>query len=220
MFALQFISSEIFPLKKSDDAESALIFLSDWMVKQLPVVENMKVLGFVTDITLLENEGKKVEELMQLNVDDYCISEHMHVFEIWQKLSANQFNSLAVINNEGMFKGIISSQDIALNSFSNSSLKQEGSILVLEVQAIQYSLAEIARICESNDAKVIHLMIESLKDENNTLHVSLKLNKLFLSPVIASLERFGYRVVFTNSASDVNQSLDDRFQWLVKYLNT
>ncbi len=220
MFAAQFISSEIFSLKKSDDTESALMLLSDWMVKQLPVVENLKVLGFVNEKILLENEGKRVEELMLIDVEKYCVPEHMHLFEIWQRLVLNNFSTLAVVSSEGIFKGVISSQDIALNSFANSSLIQEGSILVLEIQAIHYSIAEIARICESNEAKIIHLMVTSLKDENNTLHVSLKMNKQHLSYVISSFERFGYKVIYTNSVSDSNQSLEDRFQWLIKYLNT
>ncbi len=220
MFASQYISGEIFPLKKSDDAESASIFMSDWMVKELPVVDNLKVLGYVNERTLLENSSKKVDELMQLDVAPYCVLEINHVFEIWQRMGQYNLSSLAVINSEGQFKGVISARDLAINTYTQSALMQEGSLLVLEISAIQYSLAEIARICESNDAKIIHLMVETLKDESNTLHVSIKLNKLFLSHVIASLERFGYKVIFTNSALDPNQSFDDRFKWLVKYLNT
>lgn len=220
MFANQYISSEIFSLKKSDNAESALIFMSDWKVKELPVVDNLKVLGFVNEISLLQNMEKKVDEIMQLDMAHYCIHEHKHVYEIWQRMCQYHLTSLAVINSEGLYKGVISSQDIAQQSFSNSAIMQEGSLIVLEISAIQFSLAEIARICESNDAKIIHLMVETLKDEANTLHVSIKLNKLFLSHVIASLDRFGYKIIFTNSALDPNQSMDDRFSWLLKYLNT
>ncbi|MDP1727093.1 MAG: hypothetical protein Q8M15_09955 [Bacteroidota bacterium] len=220
MFANQYISSEIFSLKKSDNAETALMFMSDWMVKELPVVDNLKVLGFVNELSLLENPDKKVDELMLLDIAHYCIPEHYHVYEIWQRMCQYRLTSLAVINADGLYKGVISVQDIALQSFSNSAIMQEGSFIVLEISAIQYSVAEIARICESNDAKIIHLMVETLKDEANTLRVSIKLNKQFLSHVIASLDRFGYKIVFTNSALDPNQNMDDRFQWLVKYLNT
>lgn len=220
MFANHYISSEIFSLKKSDNAESALMFMSDWKVKELPVVDNLKVLGFVNEHSLLQNTDSKVDEIMQLDIAHYCIHEHKHVYEIWQRMCQYQLTSLAVINAEGLYKGVITAQDIAQQSFSNSAIMQEGSLIVLEISAIQFSVAEIARICESNDAKIIHLMVETLKDEANTLHVSIKLNKLFLSHVIASLDRFGYKIIFTNSALDPNQSMDDRFNWLLKYLNT
>ncbi len=220
MFANQYISSEIFSLKKSDNAETALMFMSDWMVKELPVVDNLKVLGIVNEVSLLENPDKKVDEIMLHDIANYCIHEHNHIYEIWQRMCQYHLTSLVVINSEGLFKGVISAQDIAQQSFSNSAIMQEGSLIVLEISAIQFSVAEIARICESNDAKIIHLMVETLKDEANTLFVSIKLNKQFLSRVIASLDRFGYKIIFTNSVLDPNQSMDDRFQWLLKYLNT
>ncbi len=220
MFAIQFISNETFPLKKSDSAESALLFMNDWKVNELPVVEGGKVLGFVRESLLLDKEDKKVEFFMDINAEIYCISEHMHVFEIINRMQQYQLNSLAVMSADKVFLGIICAKDISAKTYENSSLTQLGSILVLEVPAIHYSLAEISRICESNDAKIIHLMIESLKDENNTLHVSLKLNKEYLNFVMASLERYGYKIIFTNSPFDPNQSFDDRYNWLIKYLNS
>lgn len=220
MFALQFISNEVFPLKKSDSAESALLFLSDWMVSELPVVEGGKIIGYVNEKMLLDREHEKVEVCMELQTAHLQVHEHTHVFDLCGQLNRSQLSSLCVVNTDGQFLGIIHGKDILNLSYSHSSLTQEGSLLVLEITAIQYSLAEISRICESNDAKIIHLVIEALKDEQNTLHVSLKLNRQYLTHVIASLERFGYKVIFTNSPLDPNHSLDDRYNWLVKYLNT
>ncbi|OYU97096.1 MAG: hypothetical protein CFE21_02060 [Bacteroidetes bacterium B1(2017)] len=220
MFAKQFISNEIFPLKKSDSAESALLFMEDWQVKQLPIVESGKVVGFVREKSLLDKEDQKVELLMDQQTEVYTVHEHTHIFEIWGKMNTYEFNTLAVVNADTIYQGVISVKDLSLVSFAHSALTQEGSIIVIEVSAIQYSVAEISRICESNEAKIIHLMIESLKDADNTLHVSIKLNKLYLTHVLASLERFGYSIVYTNSPTDPNHSLDDRYTWLVKYLNT
>lgn len=220
MFALQFISNEVFPLKKSDTAESALMFLSDWMLRELPVVEGGKVIGYVNEKMLLEREQERVELCMNTQTELLKVHEHTHLFDVYAALDKGGLSSLVVLNSDEQFVGILHGKDILNLAFSHSALNQEGSIVVLEVTAIQYSLAEISRICESNDAKIIHLLIETMKDEENTLHVSLKLNRLYLTHVIASLERFGYKVVYTNSPLDPNHSLDDRFNWLVKYLNT
>lgn len=220
MFAQQFISNEIFPLKKSDSVESALLFMSDWMVRELPVVEGGKVIGYVSEKILLEQDEGKIENCMNIQTADILILPQAHLFDIQAKLSKFQFSSLVVENKEGQFVGIISAKDIQALSYSHSALEQEGSVLVIEVTAIQYSLAEISRICESNDAKIIHVMIETLKDEQNTLHVSLKLNRQYLTHVISSLERFSYKIIYTNSPLDPNHTLDDRYLWLVKYLNT
>lgn len=220
MFAIQFISNEVFPLKKSDSVESAMMFMEDWKISELPVVEGGMVLGYVNQKMLRAEPTDKVELCLNLQTQPYLINEHTHVFDIWLRMHQYQFDSLAVVNGDNQFVGLITLKDIALQSFVHSTLLQEGSTLVIEVQAIQYSLAEISRICESNDAKIIHLMIEPKKDEANTLFVSLKMNKVYLNHVISSLERFGYRILHTNSPIDPNHSLDDRYTWLVKYLNT
>ncbi len=220
MFAKQFISNEIFPLKKSDSAESAMLFMEDWLVKELPVVESAKVLGIVKKPMLFENDSKRIDQIMELNTDVYVVNEFTHLFELMKQMNQYDLNSLAVIGSDQQYLGIVCAKDISNYAYAHSALVQEGSVLVIELAAIHYSLAEISRICESNDAKIIHLMIENLRDENNMLLVSIKLNKLYLTHVIASLERFSYKIIYTNSPTDPNNSLDDRYNWLVKYLNT
>lgn len=219
MFAIQFVSQELFPLKRSDTASNALLFMEDWQVKELPVVEMGKVVGFVTAAMLEQHQEERIESLM-MEPQPYVIHSGLHVFDIWQKMSQSGFGTLAIQNAEGGFEGIINNKDLSKQAFVHSSLSQEGAVLVLEIEAIHYSPAEISRICEANDAKIIHLMVEPLKNESNTLLVSLKLNKVFPSYVMASLERFGYKVLFSNGVEDPNHSFDDRYRWLVKYLNT
>jgi len=220
MFANQFISNEIFPLKKSDSVASAEVFMQDCMVKELPIVESGKILGMVNEAILQNTEQTRVEDCMNLQIDTYTIHEFAHYFELWQRFELTKFDSLVLINSEQQFKGIVAAKDILKHSYGKLALAQEGSFLIIEVSAIQYSLAEIARICESNDAKILHLMVEPKGNDNNALHVSIKLNKLYLNHVMASLDRFGYHVIHTNSPLDPNHSLDDRYNWLLKYLNT
>ncbi|MDZ4666552.1 MAG: CBS domain-containing protein [bacterium] len=220
MFAIQFISGELFPLKKSDSIESALLFMDDWNVNELPVVEGGKILGFVSEKALQTQNQERIDLCMDVHIDPYIINENTHLFDIWLRMHQYQFETLAVLNADEQFLGIVSLKDLGIQSFAHSTLMQEGSTLVIKVQAIQYSLAEISRICESNDAKIIYLFVEPIMDSENTLYVSLKMNKVYLNHVIASLERFGYQIIHTNSPLDPNQSLDDRYNWLVKYLNT
>ncbi|MCG9880840.1 MAG: CBS domain-containing protein [Bacteroidia bacterium] len=220
MFANQFLSNEIFPLKKSDSVASAEVFMQDFKVKELPVVELGKILGYVSESILELTAENKVEACMDINIDAFLVKEFTHYFELWQRFEHSKSDSLFVVNSENMFVGIITAKDLIKQTYSKLSLAQEGSFLVIEIPAIQYSPAELARICESNDAKILHLMVAPKGTDANLLHVSIKLNKLYLNHVMASLDRFGYHVIHTNSPLDPNQNMDDRFQWLLKYLNT
>lgn len=220
MFANQFISHEIFPLKKSDSVTSAEVFMQDCKVKELPIVEGGKILGMVNESILQQTDKNRVEDCMEVKLETYLIDEFAHYFELWQRFEQSKHDTLVLINSEQQFKGIVAARDVLKQSFASLALAQEGSFLIIEVPVIQYSLAEIARICESNDAKILHLMAEYKGTNSSLLHVSIKLNKIYLNHVMASLDRFGYHVIHSNSPLDPNQSMGDRYNWLLKYLST
>jgi acetoin utilization protein AcuB len=104
--------------------------------------------------------------------------------------------------------------------FSNSGLKQEGGIIVLEMNAHNYSLAEISRITEVNDTKIIGVLVQPFNDGNNTLFVSLKFNKPDLKFVISTFERFSYHIVYARTSGNRDSSMEDRFNWLIKFINS
>jgi len=90
----------------------------------------------------------------------------------------------------------------------------------LSMDLIDYSLAEICRYVEENNAKVISsIMIEDPMDKGK-IKITLKINQLDLSRIVATLERFSYRVIGryqeTNTANSGEQ---ERLDLLLKYLD-
>ncbi len=95
----------------------------------------------------------------------------------------------------------------------------ENSMIVLEVPLIDYSLTELARIIESNSARVINLMT-LLADDGNTLIISIKLNIIDVSPVMMSLERFNYKILFYKMKEGaVTDTHKERLDELLYYLD-
>ncbi|HHV85320.1 MAG TPA: hypothetical protein GXX42_05840, partial [Petrimonas sp.] len=70
----------------------------------------------------------------------------------------------------------------------------ENSLVVIEISLVDYTLTDIARIVESNNARIMNLFVLPVAD-GNTLIISIKLNLLDVSPVLMSLERFNYKVL-------------------------
>lgn len=70
----------------------------------------------------------------------------------------------------------------------------ENSLVLLDIALSDYTLTDIARIVESNNAHVMNLFVLPVADGNNLL-ISVKLNLLDPSPVLMSFERFNYKVV-------------------------
>jgi acetoin utilization protein AcuB len=217
MFAKQLLSNEVFPLKKSDTSEAALHFMQDWKVRNLPVIENGKLLGYVYEKSLSDDD-KKIETSLSTQ-EPIRIKPDAHLFEILKVMNDNLLSTVALVDNDENFIGCIVIDEILTHSFANSGLSQTGGIIVLEMNARNYSLAEIARISEVNGLKILQSQIESLSDNNNTILVSLKFNSFDLQYTIATLKRYNY-IIYYSTYSEIDESQENKINWLLKYINT
>ena len=217
MFAQQLLSNEVFPLKKSDTSEAAIHFMQDWNVRNLPVIENGKLLGYV-DENSLSDDDKKIEKFLSTQ-EPIRLKPDTHLFEILKIMSDNLLSTVAMVDHEENFIGCIVFDELMKHSFANSGLSQSGGIIVLEMNARNYSLAEIARISEVNGLKILHSQIESISDNNNTILVSLKFNSFDLQYTIATFKRFNYTIYYS-TYSEIDESQENRINWLLKYINT
>lgn len=94
----------------------------------------------------------------------------------------------------------------------------ENSLVVVEIALSDYTLTDIARLVESNNARVMNLFVLPVAD-GCTLMISVKLNLLDVSPVLMSLERFGYKVLFYHmKEGDVTDTHKERLNELLYYL--
>jgi hypothetical protein len=101
------------------------------------------------------------------------------------------------------------------NSFA---LENPGGIIVLEMSENDYDLTEIARIVQSNDAKVLSLFLVS-HPESTRLEVAIKLNKTDIAAVLQTFDRYGYFVKASFGEEDDLDSLKENYDSLINYLN-
>lgn len=104
------------------------------------------------------------------------------------------------------------------DQFSELS-EAENSLIILEIPLKDYTLTEIARIVESNNAHVISLSILPIAGGNDLL-VSLKLDISDLTTVLRSFERFNYNVVYYfMKEGEVTDKQKERLDELMYYLD-
>ena len=112
-------------------------------------------------------------------------------------------------------KNFISDVDV----FQLNMTNMPGGIIVLELNANDYSMAQIARIVEDNDAKIWSSHVRSIADTFK-IEVTLKINQTDLTSVIRSFQRYDYTVKASfqgnNRYEDVLRKNYDQF---MLYLN-
>ncbi|MGI6074084.1 MAG: hypothetical protein ACOYEA_05540 [Fermentimonas sp.] len=97
-------------------------------------------------------------------------------------------------------------------------LEPDKSLIIIELAYIDYSLANIAHIIESNDAKILSLYVNTLNDGTD-LRISIKLNISDPSPVVMSLERFNYNVTnYYMQDEEITLRHKERLDELMYYL--
>lgn len=114
----------------------------------------------------------------------------------------------------------IQKQSVSFTTDSFLSLSDtENSLVVIERPLVDYSLTDIARIVESNNARVMNLFVLPIAD-GNTLMISIKLNLIDISAVLMSFERFDYKTVYYEMKEGiVTDTHKERLDELLHYLN-
>jgi acetoin utilization protein AcuB len=220
MIAEELINHMVPPLKVSDDAHKAIVWMEEFRCNHLPVVNDGKLLGFISEEIILEsNDIIKNLEDFELVGKNCVVGLESHFFEILRVAGEHKLNVVAVQNEEGQYMGIITVQDMMASFAQTASVQMPGGILVLSMDLIDYSLAEISRYVEENKAKVISsTMMEDPLDKGK-IKVTLKINQLDLSRIVATLERFGYRVIGRYQEAPRDDDSKERLDMLMKYLN-
>lgn len=97
--------------------------------------------------------------------------------------------------------------------------EHEYSLIVLEVPINDYTLSEIARVVEDNNARIIRLEVLPSKDGGSLL-VSLKLDVSDISAILRSFERYSYTILYYfMKEGEVSDTYEDRLNELLHYLD-
>jgi acetoin utilization protein AcuB len=219
MIARDILNYMIPALKPTDSIDKALNWMEDYKVGVLPVVEDGKFLGYVEQDALL-NDISNLSNIssLPLSGSDFHIFEQSHYFEVVKLLSQEESSLIAVTDELKAYKGVITSNEIVKIIGQSTAVKNEGAIIVLSMLQTNYSLAEISRLIESNDAKILSVRLEQVVPGDSEILVSIKINTEDATKVTATLERFNYKVVTTFSKVFHQDFNKDRFDILMKYL--
>ena len=107
----------------------------------------------------------------------------------------------------------------AILPLQTSDAEYPGGIIVLEMNSHDYSLAQIARIVEDNDAKILSSHVLSVA-HSIKIEVTLKINRMDLTSIIQSFQRFGYVIKASVHGYNRNEDvLRDNYDQFMMYLN-
>ncbi len=218
MIAKTLISNIIVPLRTSDTGENALEMMNDFHVRHLPVVNDKELLGLVSEDDVLDNDANQAVGSYSLSLPKASVNSESHLYEVMKLMADFNLTVVPVIDHEQQYLGLVSMEDVLHRFAKTLPFSEPGSIIVLEMNKRDYVLSEIARIIEQENAVLLSTYVTTAQDSSQ-IEVTLKVNKQQINSILASFERFEYHVKASFNEIEYIDTLKERYESLMNYLN-
>jgi acetoin utilization protein AcuB len=205
-------------LSVNEDPNEAMNLMDDFHVSHLAVIENGHYMGLISESSLLnEDESPGEHSVTSLQLAKVSVGPHTHIYDILKVASEFHLTLLPVVGADDVYLGAITLEDLVEKLSEMHGAGQPGGIIVLEMWEKDYSLQQISRIVEENNAKILSMSVSP--GEGGRIEINLKISQPDLNPILQSLERFQYQIKGSYQEPEYTEDLKRRYDELMKYLN-
>ena len=212
-----YITNDFKPLSPNDTVDMAIVLFDNFSMDFLPVVEGDKLVGCLpSDFNLGTEKRRLIGEYVNES-DLFFLNKEGNLIDVLRILGNYDSNTVFITDNNNQYQGYITQYDV-MSSLSHKPFFSElGGVIVVRKSMKEYSVSELAQIVESENAKIIGVIISDFIGEDAVL--TIKINRMRLGTIEASLKRFGYVIL---ESYHENKNIDDfqeRYDSLMSYLN-
>jgi CBS domain-containing protein len=216
--ALNIINPDIPALSPSEDPNNALSLMDQYRVAHLPVVEKGKFLGMASETAML-SAGDVVSDpdMHYTNLIDGSVEPDEHILEVLKSASELHLTAIPVVDKTGNFLGCVTLEDLVEKLSQMQGADRPGGIIVLEMAEHDYSLQQIARIVEENNAKILSTSVSP--GDAGQIEVNLKISNPDVNAILQSFSRFNYNIKGSYQEPEYTEDMRKRYEELMRYLN-
>lgn len=218
MIAKELITDSVSPLHTSDTAIYALSLMEEYRISHMPIVNNEDFLGLVSESDLYEYADPEAPiGAHKLSLADPFVVASQHIYDVIKIADEYKLSIIPVLDERNKYLGVIRLADLTHYFAQLVAVDKVGGLITLEMNIHDYSVAEIAQIVESNDARILSLYYLEIPDSTK-IQVTLKISKQDLSGIIQTFDRYNYTIIASIFEND-DDELQDRYDSLMNYLN-
>lgn len=192
--------------------------MDTFKISHMPVVEGDKYIGLVSEDEIYDRDSfeEPVSGMGVLPAPHVLSSQH--IFDALAVAVRFNIPVVPVIDTDHKYLGSISLQTLMSSMAKITNVEAKGAVLILEMGVHDYSLSEIARIVESENGRILASYVTEYEDSTK-IDVTIVLNQTEISPVVKSLERYGYKVnAFFSGVNMMDDFYRDRYDLLMNYM--
>jgi len=217
MLANQLITNHYPTVDPDDKIFLALQLMEDFDILHIAVVDHNKYLGLVSKDDLLDADDNTILKVLMSRMLQKSVKSNEHFLSALKLAAQYSLSLVPVINNEQEWIGAIPYMELLKASSQFTGAEEPGAVIVLEMERKSYSFGEISRLVETNDAYVTQLNTW-FEAETALLIVTIKINKLEISDILSTFQRYEYTVRYFIGEELYENELRYNYDNLMTYL--
>lgn len=205
-------------LHLQDKIYQAMQMMNDHHVAHLPVTDSNNFVGTVSEEQLLRagDDNQTIGSLRE-SFSTASIQHSEHFLRAIQVAVENGLSIVPVLDENKEVYSVVTYNDLLKQASEFMSVNDPGALVVLEMESAKYSFNEISKLVETNDAQITQLNTY-VDPHTGVMQVTIKINKVEISDIIATFQRYEYNVKYYFGEELYENELRSNYDNLMNYL--
>lgn len=217
MLVSQIIESGFPHLSMFDKVDFALDLMQDYDVLHLPVIVEEKFAGIISKDDLMDSDETAMLASLQSQFIHASVFPDEHFLSALKQASQFDISIIPVVNKNGEIQGIVTQRKLVRSVAGFFNIEEPGGVIVMEMDKRNFSFGELSRLIETNDASITQLNTYT-ESTTGLFIITLKVNKIEISDIIATLQRYEYSIRYYFGEEDYENELRKNYDLLMTYL--
>ncbi|MGQ7946373.1 CBS domain-containing protein [Flavobacterium sp. WC2509] len=192
-------------------------FFDDLTFSHFPITEEGIFIGSIVadDIETFDSD-KKVTDY-RYTLEHFFARTNMIWLDVLEVFAKNHANLVPILDENNKYIGYYEIEDVIKFFHETTFLKEQGAIIIVNKNILDYSMSQISQIVESNNGKLLGLFISN--SDLNSVEVTIKISSGSLNEIIQTFRRYNYEIISEHDEDNYINNLKERSDYLDKYLN-
>lgn len=200
-----------------DKASKALKAMEKWDLQGLALVHQGKFQGSISRDLLAGIPPEAPLSLIKSPLKPWAMNAEQHILASLPLFEESQWNALPVIDDVGKFLGYLPMQVLAKELITSGQSMSDGGFIILGFEGRVDPLSGLIRLLEEEGAVLLRTQRKILSSGRVQYVFQVQSNQV--QALADHLERHGYAVDQVFSFQQQGPKEEDRYQFLMKYLN-
>ncbi len=214
---INYITNDYKAIDSNESIEMVQNFFNEVSFSHFPVVENGIYIGSIASNDIETFDFLKKISDYKYSFDGFFARKNMIWLDVLEVFAKNHTNLVPILNEENLYIGYYQLEDIVKFFHETPFLMEQGGIIIVKKNILDYSMSQITQIVESNNGKLLGLFIS--ESDVNSVQITLKIALGGMNEIIQTFRRFDYEIISEHNEDNYLNILKERSEYLDKYLN-